>query len=932
MSRSERASEPGIPVPVAASSTAQSGREPVIAALPGSVAEDRPTEKRPLKALILEDEPADAELMQGELRKAGLNFTAKRVDTRADFAEALEGFAPDVVLLDHKVPGYSGAEALAHERRVHPEIPVVIVTGTIGDEAAVELLKAGARDYVLKSNLVRLPSSVQRAISVEQGIRARKAAEKTLRGSEEKFRNLVESTTDYIWEIDENGRYTYVSPAVKALIGYEPSEVIGRSPFDFMAPAEAKRVAAEFETFAAAKLPISLLENNVLRKDGVEISLETSCVPIFDGKGTFKGYRGIDRDVTSRKRATAELQASEIRYRDLFESTGEAITIFDISSGRLLSANPAAVKLFGAKDEAEFLTRKPWDLSPERQPDGRTSEEKAIDMNETISHSGPIAFEWTHRRFDGVEFPAEVLLTRVTHGERTLLYATIRDITERKRAEKALQVSEARLKSIFDAVQAGIVIIDPELHKIVDINPAAARLFGKPKEAIIGQGCQKFLCPADVGKCPITDLGQTVDNSERVLLTSAGRSIPILKTVTMISLNGKAHLVESFVDISERKAAETSLRRLNRTLKTLSAGNEALVRATSGTELLGEMCRVVVEVGGYRMAWVGVPQQDAAKSVTPVAWAGETGEYLKNARITWADEPGSEGPHGQAIRSGKPQITQNLGIGAHNGSWREAAAESGFASSLVLPLKDATGVFAILTIDSAEPGAFDGDALELLQELANDLAYGVSAQREHTTREQLEKRWRASLEATVGAIASTVEMRDIYTAGHQRRVAQLAVAIGRKLAMPDHDSQGLYLAGIIHDVGKIVVPAEILSKPGKLSKLEFQLVQAHAQSGYEIVKGVDFPWPIAEMIHQHHERLDGSGYPQGLKGDAMVPGAKILAVADVVEAMMSHRPYRAALGIDAALAEIEKGKGSLFDPGAVDACVSLFRDAGFRFE
>ena len=150
--------------------------------------------------------------------------------------------------------------------------------------------------------------------------------------------------------------------------------------------------------------------------------------------------------------------------------------------------------------------------------------------------------------------------------------------------------------------------------------------------------------------------------------------------------------------------------------------------------------------------------------------------------------------------------------------------------------------------------------------------------------------------------------------------------------MSEHDIQGIYLAGIIHDVGKINVPAEILNKPGKLSKLEFQLIQEHAQAGYDIVKGVDFPWPIAEMVLQHHERLDGSGYPQGLKGDAMLAGAKILAVADVVEAMMSHRPYRPALGIDAALAEIEKGKGTLFDPAAVDACVALFRQSGFHFD
>ena len=264
--------------------------------------------------------------------------------------------------------------------------------------------------------------------------------------------------------------------------------------------------------------------------------------------------------------------------------------------------------------------------------------------------------------------------------------------------------------------------------------------------------------------------------------------------------------------------------------------------------------------------------------------------------------------------------------------WQGAARERGFASSAVLPLKDASGFFAALMIYSAEIDAFDTDELHLLQKLADDLAFGIRSRREHIAHEALNQRWRTSLEATVGAIANTVEMRDPYTAGHQQRVARLAMAMARELHLSEHQILGLYLAGIIHDVGKINVPAEILNKPGTLSDIELQLIRTHAQTGYDIVKGVDFPWPIAAMILQHHERIDGSGYPAGLTGETILPEAKILAVADVVEAMMSHRPYRPALGVDAALAQIEKGKGRLFDPAAVDACRNLFRQNDVSFE
>lgn len=193
-----------------------------------------------------------------------------------------------------------------------------------------------------------------------------------------------------------------------------------------------------------------------------------------------------------------------------------------------------------------------------------------------------------------------------------------------------------------------------------------------------------------------------------------------------------------------------------------------------------------------------------------------------------------------------------------------------------------------------------------------------------------EERWRKSLEATIGGIASTFQRRDLYTAAHQRRVAVLAAAIAGELDLPQEQTRGLYLGAIVHDVGKISVPAEILSKPAKLSPPERQLMDEHAEAGYEIIKGVDFPWPIAEIVRQHHERLDGSGYPRRLAGEAILPEARILAVADVVESMMSHRPYRPALGLEAALAEIEAGGGRIYDPAAVAACTALFRGKGFE--
>ncbi len=192
------------------------------------------------------------------------------------------------------------------------------------------------------------------------------------------------------------------------------------------------------------------------------------------------------------------------------------------------------------------------------------------------------------------------------------------------------------------------------------------------------------------------------------------------------------------------------------------------------------------------------------------------------------------------------------------------------------------------------------------------------------------KQLEMALTSTVEVAMTLSELRDPYTAGHERRVAQIAVALGAELGFDEKRQEGLRAAGHLHDVGKITIPAEILSKPGKLSSIEYQLVQGHSQASYEVLKTVAFPWPVAQVALQHHERIDGSGYPQGLKGESILLEARIMAVADIVEAMSSHRPYRAALGIETALTEIERGCGTSYDPAVVDACLRMFREKGYR--
>ena len=221
----------------------------------------------------------------------------------------------------------------------------------------------------------------------------------------------------------------------------------------------------------------------------------------------------------------------------------------------------------------------------------------------------------------------------------------------------------------------------------------------------------------------------------------------------------------------------------------------------------------------------------------------------------------------------------------------------------------------------------DGRPAEILA-VARDITERRKAEQEaKLSTEKLLK----AMEDTLLAMAMIVEMRDPYTAGHQRRVTQLACAIAEDIGLSGDKITGLRLAGLIHDVGKIRIPTEILTNPDGLSNAEFDIVKTHPLMGYEILKTLDLPWPIAQIVRQHHERLDGSGYPDGLIGDNIILEAKILAVADVVEAIASHRPYRPAYGVDKAFAEISLNRGVLYDDRIVDSCLKIFNEKGFAF-
>lgn len=520
--------------------------------------------------------------------------------------------------------------------------------------------------------------------------------------------------------------------------------------------------------------------------------------------------RTVRRKTGQLRLRNVTLAESETKYRNLFESAADAVML--IRGERLLDANPAMLRMFGFTDRQALQSLKLDDIFPATQPDGELSRNAANRYIRQAYDNGTAFFEWLHRRADGTLFPAEVTLVPVQAHNTTLLQATIRDISRRKR-------NEARLLQ------------------------------------------------------------------------------------------------------------------LNRALQTLSRVNHILVHAQDETDLLDTICRTIVEAGGYRLAWVGFAEADEARTVHPVAQFGFEAGYLDGLRFSWQDDEYGNGPIGTAIRSGEPSIVRDIHTDPRFAPWRERAEQLGCAAMIALPLHNDGVTFGVLNICSSEPGAFAEEELALLQELAEDIAFGVRNQRMRREHEQLEEerqghreRLQNSLLQTIQAITLMVEKRDPFTAGHQRRSAHLAEAIARGLQLDPERVDGIRFGAMIHDIGYIYVPAEILNRPGPLSGFERNIVRTHPQVGYDIVKDIDFPWPVAQMILQHHERLDVSGYPEGLKGEAIMLEARILAVVDVIEAMLSHRPYRPALGMHDVLQELNQNRGIKYDEQVIDASLRLINE------
>lgn len=592
-------------------------------------------------------------------------------------------------------------------------------------------------------------------------------AEKSLNQSEERYRMILEKMQEGYFEVDLTGNFTFCNDSLCRIHKRSKDEMIGMNNRQYMDKENAKIVFEAFNRIYKTGEPLSEINWQIIRKDGVTRYIEASVSLMKDSSGKPTGFRGITRDITEHKLAENALRESEANYKQLFDNSPAAIYQVDYRTGKFLKANDAFCKYLGCSQE-EITSISPYDILTEDSK--KLFMERVEKIAQGIKVPEIVEFEALDRK--GKQWCFQLHIKNIYDAEGHVVAADVvaHDITERKRAEELLKQSEEKYRLLADHMKDQVWLMDLNL-KITYISPSVEKL-----------------------------LGYNLDDLKQ---------ISIDKLLTATSLQPAMKLFSDELS----KALPTS--------------------KPSSTKHLVEL--------EFR---------------------------CKNGRTLWGECS-----------------------------------------------------FSFIRDKNGKPLSILGEGRDITERK-------LAEEKLQQTLDSLKK----AVSITIQVLVTALEARDPYTAGHQSRVTNLACAIATEMGLDQEKIEGIRMAGSIHDIGKLSIPAEILTKPTKLTNIEFSLIKVHSQTGYDMLKDVESPWTLAQIVQQHHERIDGSGYPGNLKMNEILMEARILAVADVVEAMASHRPYRASLGIEKALEEIENNKGILYDADVVDACLKLFREQDYELK
>ena len=701
-----------------------------------------------------------------------------------------------------------------------------------------------------------------------KGIEPLRKEVEALRGSEEKYKTLVAASQDAIVEVDERGRIILWNKGAERIFGYSAEEILNQPVTKLMVEKHRERHRKGFESFLNENRKIRRsVEGEGLRKDGSRFPIEWS---LSNWRGNGKNMvAAIGKDVSALDKAESKQKQAEELYTAFANSS--QIGVYIVQDSRFQFANPKFQSRKGFSQD-ELLGIDP--LTIVHPEDREMVRENAVKMLKRERFS-PYEFRAVTKGGE-TRWVMETVIPIQFLGKRATL-GNYMDITERKRAEEALRQSEEKYRALFDSAVIGTFIMDAETMKVVMGNQAAAKAFGFDSvEEAIGVNPLDLIPPDDrekVFKIIVKDMFEQDlrEAHEFRVMTKDGRELWVSAVGTKILHQGRLAGLVSFTDITERKRAGEALQESEEKWRSLANNAPNIV--------------MVVNRDG-KIEFIN-------RAVPPITTEAVVGKSIYDY---------TEPEYQNVVKEILEHVFQAGGTGSYEARWVGHGGDISWYETQVGPIKHNGWVDAVMLIMS-----------------------------DITERKNAEKRLKSSFINLAETVSRAIESRDPYTAGHQRRVAELAQLVGERMGLDKDRLQGLYIGGLLHDIGKVSIPASILTKPGALAEEEWALIRAHPKQGYRILEDTNLPWPVADMALHHHERLDGSGYPHGIKGDKLSLEVRILAVCDVVEAMGSYRPYRPARIRKEVLREIKSGRGTKYDASIVDVVLQIVENGEFDF-
>jgi PAS domain S-box-containing protein/putative nucleotidyltransferase with HDIG domain len=907
-----------------------------------------------LRILHLEDDLDDAELVRRMLAADSLDCEITRVDTRADFQAAIERGGFDLILADYSLRSFDGLSALAQARRVLPSVPFILVSGSLGEERAVESLRDGATDYVLKERLARMPEAVRRALREAQERASREQAQAALWKSEAQYRTLVEAAPDGIVLADLNGRIAFHNSAYYSSLGHSAHEISQLENFARVHPDDLGQLQAGLAELHASGH--TLVEYRIQHKDGRWLSRFARATLVYDEQRRPVNILTIISDVTDRQQAEEALRQSELRFRVLIENAPDAITLVG-SDGRVSYVSPSAIRLLGYSAQEAIGQMPARYIHPD---DLRRVYRRLAEVLRKPGHIAKAQYRYRHKNGEWRWLESTISNLLGEPGVAAFVF-NFQDITERKRAEDEIRDRLAELEAVnhVSTAMRSAQTLDVMLSVLLDttleiLNTGAGSISlydplkdelriifqrglfdthapyppqkpgtgitghvfatGQPylssnfKTDVLMEDRNRHRFPPGGGVCVPIRAGENVIGTFIVILPPPRETTPseLRFLTTLCEIAGNAIQRTTLHQQTQRRMEQLSALRL-----TDQAINSSFDVRLSLTIILSQV------IAQLRVDAAAVLLFNASSQMLTLgAGQGFRTDAPAQVRLRLG-----EGYAGRAVLERRTVHVPNVAAEPENPRLAQHLAAEGIVTYHAVPLMAKGQPVGVLEIFQRSPLEPDEDWLDFLTALAGQAAIAIDNAALFENLQRTSSNLAQAYDATIEGWSRALDLRDKDTEGHTRRVADMTVQLASLFDLNADQLAQVRWGALLHDIGKMGIPDNILLKPGPLTDEQWVLMRKHPVLAYEMLSPIQYLRAALDIPYRHHEKWDGTGYPLGLSGERIPLAARVFSVVDVWDALRSDRPYRKAWPDDQVIAHLRSLSGTHFDPRVLAVCL-----------